>query len=455
MERSTPTFTEFNPCHIRFQAQVIYDIDQGLDYSLGTHELLFSGSVGSAKSILAAHIAVKHCLKYPRARCGVGRRSLPDIKSTIFQLILEHIEEPEIADQVDSINTVMAIIKFKNGSQIEAISWADKKYKKFRSRTYSLFIFEEAVENKGDDTQAFIEARQRVGRLPHIKENLILYLTNPDSRQHHLYDYFFNSNLKTRHVYKSLTEDNPFLPKTYVEQLKRDLPPKEARRMLYGEWGEVDSERIYYSYDSDINFVKQDFKLLNAPISLAFDFNIAAGKPMSCVLSQYDLAKDVFHFYDESVIHGARTESILEDLAERGVFEMPYMFEIHGDATGGAKNPASKYSNYQIIELFLANYKTKSGLKLNYVMRVPKSNPPIRERHNIVNAYCLNMLNERRLFVYQKCKQLHKGMQLTALKKGASYIEDDANEWQHATTALGYRVVYTSKNKFIAKGGNI
>lgn len=456
VSKSTPSFTEYNPTSIKFQSDVICDIDYNLDFGLGTHELLLSGSVGSGKSLLAAHIIIKHALKYPKARIGIGRRSLPDIKATIFNLITDHLEDPAVSKYVLSINYSTAQVELTNGSFIEAVSWADKKYKKLRSRVYSLFVFEEAVENKGDDNQAFIEVRQRVGRLPHIKENLIIYCTNPDSPAHELYKYFFNETQPTKHIYFSKTEQNPFLPKTYIEQLKRDLPTKEAQRMLEGKWIEIDNERLYYAYNPDINFKKEIYNInRNLSVSLSFDFNIGVGKPMSCVISQYDHVKDMFHFYDEVVIHGSRTENVLEELDARGFFDLNTRIEVHGDATGGARTPASKWSNYEIIDQFLANYKTKAGLKLNYALLVPKSNPPIRERHNIVNGYCENSKGERRLFVYEKCKMLHEGMKLTSLKKGADYIEDDSKEWQHATTSLGYRICYTSKNKNIAKAGNL
>jgi len=136
---------------------------------------------------------------------------------------------------------------------------------------------------------------------------------------------------------------------------------------------------------------------------------------------------------------------------------MPVTFEIHGDATGGARTTASNWSNYEIIENFLSNYRTKTGLKLNYQLFIPKSNPPIKERHNIVNGYCSNSLGEHRLFVYEKCKTINEGLKLTTLKKGADYIEDDGpnHPYQHVTTALGYRVSYTAKNKVLIKGGNI
>lgn len=456
LDRSTPSFTEFDPTTIPFQSRLIYDIDFEIDWSLGVHEFLLSGSVGSAKSIVGAHIIAKHCFKYPRARFLIGRRSLPDLKDTIFTKLLEHLEDPSIQNYIDVITENTPYIRFTNGSEIISKSWADKKYKKLRSIELSGALVEEAVENDGDDYQAITELRQRVGRIPHIDQNMILYLTNPGSPGHKLYKHFHDTNNPTRHVYKSLTHENPFLAKTYIENLRESLSPKEAQRMLYGEWLEIDTERIYYAYSQEDNYKKNTYTVNNhVPIAISFDFNIAAGKPMSACLDQYIPASDTFHFFDEVVVHGSRTESLLEEMALRGTFDHNAEYHIHGDATGASGSSKSKYSDYEIIENFLKKYRTKTGLPLRYKMLIPDSNPPVRDRHNIVNSYCLNDLGKRRLFVYEKCKVLHEGMKLTALKKGAQYLEDDNNEYQHITTALGYRVVYKHHNKIIVKGGNI
>lgn len=458
IDRSTPNFSEFDPMVIPFQRKVLDDIHNNLDFTLGTHELLFSGSVGSAKSILAAHIICGHCFKYKNARVLIGRRSLPDLKKTLFQKLIEHLEDMPtmILGKDYFVTETTAMIRFKNGSEIISGSWADKRYLKFRSVELSMAVIEEAVENTGDDYKAINEIRQRVGRLPHIKQNMILYCTNPASPAHELYKYFFNNRQSsTRHIYFSLTEQNPFLPKTYVEQLKRDLPPAEARRMLFGEWIEIDKERLYYAYTTETNFKNTVYNInFNLSVSIAFDFNIGNGKPLSAAISQYDLSKDTFHFFDEVVVHGFRTEDALEEMAARGIFDWPVHFEIHGDATGKARSTNSQHSNYEIIENFLANYKSKSGLKLSFSMEIARSNPSIRDRHNMVNAYCKNALGQIRLFVYAKCKVLDEGMKLTALKKGAEYIEDDSKEYQHITTAAGYRIVYTHNNKSSVKGGN-
>lgn len=458
MEKSTPSFFEFDPTHIKFQAQVVYDLDFKLDKSLGVHELLFSGSVGSSKSLLGAHIAIKHCLNNPGARFLLGRVSLPDIKDTIFSLICEHLDDINLKEGVDYLikENTASVYFIKLKSEIISKSWADKKYKKLRSLALSGALIEEATENIGDHQKAIGEIKARVGRLPHIKENIILYLTNPDSPSHWLYKYFFETQSKTRHVYLSKTEDNPFLPVTYINQLKEDLDPREARRLLYGEWIEIDAERIYHSYSIEKNYIKSKYDIIpNLPIALSFDFNIGHNKPISCVLDQFNPREDSFHFFDEAIVHGARTESLLEDMGARGLLDYDVEYEIYGDATGAARSTNSLHSDYDIIRNFLSKFKTKNGRTVRFIMQVPRSNPPIRERHNLVNSYCENSLGKRRLFVYEKCKVLHEGMKLTALKKGSQYIEDDSKEYQHCTTALGYRVVYKHFNKAIIKGGNI
>jgi Phage terminase large subunit len=458
LERSTPSLSEYSPNGVRFHQEVLDDWYNNLDFSIGTHELMLSGSVGSGKSLLAAHLIVTHCLEYSGARVLACRRTLPDYKRTLFSKIIEHLEGTEGLKEGKhyTVNQSTAQIKFFNGSEILSGYWADKKYMKFRSLELSMAVIEEAVENKGDDYQAIKEIRMRVGRLPHINKNSIIYCTNPAGPSHELYKYFMVEKSETRHVYYSLTDQNPFLPKTYIEQLKRDLPPREAQRMLYGQWLEIDQERIYYAYKNEINFIRKPYNIdPGSPIRLCFDFNIGIGKPMSVVIGQYNQKDDSWHFFSEVVVEGSRTDSILEEIQSRGLFELNHKFIIHGDATGGARSTASKYSNYEIIDQFLANYKTKTNLKLNYSLAVPKSNPPIRERHNIVNAYCENAKGQNRLFVYQDCKVMDEGMRLTALKKGADYIEDDSKFYQHISTSAGYAICYVHKYKDMVKGGNI
>jgi hypothetical protein len=64
----------------------------------------------------------------------------------------------------------------------------------------------------------------------------------------------------------------------------------------------------------------------------------------------------------------------------------------------------------------------------------------VRQRHNWVNAYCLNSLGERRLYVYKDAPMAHKGLRLVELRKGADIVEDDSKDYQHISTAIGYTI---------------
>lgn len=413
------------------------------DWTLGAHEILCSGSVGSAKTINSAHHGILHCMKWPGARLMLGRRALPDLRDTIFQDVLDHL------DGIDSLkegedwgyNSSTCYVWFRNGSDMISRSWADKRYKKLRSLKLSAAIIEELTENEGDDWQAITELKMRLGRRPGIPENWIIYNTNPDSPAHPAYKYFIGSKLPTRHVFYSRTIDNPFLPSWYIDQLRQDLDPKMAMRMIDGEWIEIAGEVVYYQYSREKNFVDGPYEINpRYPVRISWDFNIGEGKPMSACLFQ--VINGVFHFFAEVIIEGARTEDTCEEMAKRGYLEHDTVYYLHGDQTGGHKDTRQNRSDWEIITQFFDRYKKKNGQRIRYLKKVPSRNPDVRKRHNKVNAHMLNSMGQVRLKVYSAASTLDEGFRLVKLKKGSLYQEDDSKYYQHVTTAAGYGICY-------------
>jgi len=440
-KHSTPSLNDFDPRHIPYQIQVLNDILANFDYSDSKHEILLSGAAGSAKSILMAHIVVTHCLRHRYARACIARRTMPDLKDTLFQTILEHIGDDLIEGKDYWVNQTKASIMFKNRSEIISRSWADRKSKKGRSLQLSLLAVEELTENDDTDKAAIEELNIRVGRLTHVPEKIFIAATNPDGPEHWVYDYFIKQKSPTRHVYYSITSDNPFLPQWYRNQLLKDLDPRTAQRMVYGQWVSINTEYVYHQYDAKIHEVDEDYIISNNhPIEFSFDFNIGAGKPMSVIF--YQVIGDTFHFFDEVVIQGARTENALEDAANRGLLEHPTVYLCHGDASGTHKDTRNKLSDYDIIDSFMRNFRNRKGSNLSYRREVPVFNPKIRERHNTVNAYLMNNFGESRIRLYPKCKVGREGLRLTKLREGADYIEDDSKYYQHIATAIGYGICW-------------
>lgn len=445
-QRSRPTLKLFCPDGIPYQRRVLKLVRESFDYRDGNLEILLSGSYGSAKSVLLAHLAVTHCLMFRRSRVAIIRRALPDLKATLFKEIIEHIEA-DLVEGIDYwVNSSRASIVFKNGSEIVAVYWADRRYRRVRSLKLSMVIIEEGTENDEGDKEGFQEIKARLRRLVDIPENVLIVATNPDSPAHWLHEYFIAPNEggqthPTRRVFYSRTEQNPYLDPVYIRQLRKDMDPRRARRYLDGEWIELTKDRIYYAYDTETNYLPMRKYVVSPdhPIFLCWDFNIGAGKPMSMCLMQF--VSDRFHFFAEVIVEGVRTNDILEELAARGLLDLDVPeFIVAGDASGKHKDTRSLKSDYELITKFLAEYRTADDRALSWKKWVPVANPPIRTRHNQVNTYCQNSLGDRRLFVYAECPMLHKGFRLVEPAKGGDYAEDDSKDYQHVTTAAGYGV---------------
>lgn len=427
MKSSTPNYTDFLP--LPNQAEVLYDVED-YNYARGTFEFLLSGSVGSAKSLTLSHLIVDHCIRYAGAAVGIGRLALPRLKETLCQKINEHLHDTGIGYRY---NETSGGFKFANGSKIIPFSWNDKKYEKFRSYELSAMVFEELSENHGEHKNAYEQAAARVGRLSHVPVSWIACASNPDAPSHWVHDYFIDNQSDTRKVYYSLTSDNPFLPKSYIDKLLTIYDAKMARRMIYGEWIEIADEVIYYTYDRLHNYRDYSYQVYpGIPVSIAFDFNIAKGKPLSVAFIQH--FQGVTHVFNEVAVHGLKTLEALREAKGKGLIKTEWFYKIRGDCNGSNNDTRNNHSDYEIIEKFFID----EGI--NYEMDVPRSNPPVKERHNLVNGRICNAKGQRRLYVYKDAPMSDKGFRLTALKKGANYIEDDSKEYQHITTAIGYDI---------------
>lgn len=429
---ATPNLSQFNPHLIPLQFEIIKQV-RNFDYSKGVLELLLSGSIGSAKSILMAHLALTHVLGNARARFMLGRRSMPDLKDTLIKKIDEHLEGVLIKGKDYDKNDSTGYYHFKNGSEMISRSWADKNFTRFQSLELSGAAVEELTENDGEYFDAIKMIRSRIGRLSHVKENFMVGATNPGSPSHPAYKYYIEGESHFRRVYYSKTTDNPFLPKWYIEQLYDVYDQQEVRRFIFGEWVDIRSNMIYHSYDEEISLIDDYNVDPLIPICMTFDFNIGIGKPLSIAFFQRDGKK--FYFFDEVIVDRCITEDAVGEAIERGIITTSDKVIIHGDATGRARSTQAKHSNYEQINQLL------SDAKIRFEIDVPLTNSPIRKRHMIVNGLLKNGKGETSIFITKKCKTLREGFRMSKLKKGAEYTEDDSDYFQHVTTAAGYGIM--------------
>lgn len=472
---SVPGFGEFTPEPIAWQDEALDQIMTQYNYRTGVHECLFSGSYGSAKTMLLAHIAVFICLKYNNALGLIARRTLPDLRKTLFKKIVDHLKnDPQLKEGVHYvISEIGCNIKFPiTGSEIIARTWHDKNHTKNRSLDLTFALFEEAIEMDSDDFEYYKETRDRVGRTAHIPFALCVLATNPGDPEHWIYEYFkldldedpenrdmadVGERPETRHVFYSLTEENKFLPDWYLPNLIANHDPEEVERLVRGRWKTIRRTVIYHQYQKPLNFRNEAYTIDEMyPVRVAWDFNIGDGKPLSAVIFQFIPRTNPnmaglenlhygFHFFDQVVIEGLRTAGSFDEIADSGLLDVVgRYFIIHGDATGRRRDTRNNRSDWQIIEDCFANYTFKRDgqeHRLRFKIDVGMSNPAIRDRHNRVNAWLCNGNGDRRAFVYPGAYTLDRGFRLTKLKEGSKLAEDDSKDYQHITTAAGYGIV--------------
>ena len=447
------TIDTFNPTSVNFQHKMLWDIKSNYPhyYKNGVQVILSSGAVGSGKTLMACHLIWLHLLENPGAYVGIGRKDLKRLKSTLLKPLLTHAPLNWKPGVDFEFNKTEGIIKLPNGSIVQCFSWADGDLERFKGEQFTMFVMDEASENEED---VFTMIKSRLGRVKEINECIFLMITNPDEPDHWIAKNIigkagyidgkrrdgdedtYNFNY---HVYYSLTVQNKHnLKEGYIEGLLKSNHAKWIERNLEGKWISFGGEGIYFAYDENIHFKPFDYQVnLSYPIYISFDFNVAIGKPMSVCFAQY--INDTFHFFNECVIHGANTTTVLNDMKQRGLFDYKTQYIINGDAAGWAKGSATNgFSDYDIIIKYLNDLKQFNAMR--FKIEVPLANPEVKVRHNTVNAYLKNGLGQARIFVYKQCPTLNEAFKLTKLKPGGRYIEDDSERspYQHIGTSAGY-----------------
>jgi hypothetical protein len=108
---------------------------------------------------------------------------------------------------------------------------------------------------------------------------------------------------------------------------------------------------------------------------------------------------------------------------------------VYGDASG-YQQQTTGLSDYEVVRDHL---QVHSALKVQY--RVPKANPSVKERINLMNAKLRSASGEISVFVDKKCKELTMDFEQVAFKADTYQIDKDRDRQRtHLSDALGYLV---------------
>jgi phage terminase large subunit len=72
-----------------------------------TRHLMIMGSAGSGKTIFACTKVILYALKYPNARIGVFRQTLPSLRETAWREIIELLDKYQIELPISYIRFIL------------------------------------------------------------------------------------------------------------------------------------------------------------------------------------------------------------------------------------------------------------------------------------------------------------------------------------------------------------
>jgi len=251
----------------------------------------------------------------------------------------------------------------------------------------------------------------------------------PDGLNHfyRLAEYAKTSN-DPDYVYIHWTSDR-ILPPDVIENAKRTMSAKQYKQEYQASF-ETATGRIYEDY-TNANLTDETIKD-HEQLHWMHDQNYT---PLSSAIGVIrNNGKDLYLLDEIVLLSAVSKESALEFIEKYKDHKNKHV-KIYGDPAGRAGEKHGHNSDYNDIEDVLS----ANGWK--YTRLVAKAHPAIKDRQNAVRAKILTASNEISLFVNKKtAKWCHEGLATVQLQSGSTFQEDQRNDYQHITTAIGYMV---------------
>ncbi len=237
------------------------------------------------------------------------------------------------------------------------------------------------------------------------------------------YDLIHAMPFENRYVLNSVPD--------FYDRLQRSYDPLFYDQEVLGKFLNIRQGRAYYAFSRDVH-VREGKYDPTLPIHWAWDFNLT---PMCSLVAQKH--GHVFHVLDEIVLQTSSTPEVCREFLARWIHHLQgpcRQLIVYGDASGASGHTASGQSDYGVIKDFFHQNRGR-GVKL----MVPRANPPVRDRVNLVNARLTNARGEHHLLIDPRCKELLADLEQVTYKAGSTQLDKDSDPARtHTSDALGY-----------------
>ena len=230
---------------------------------------------------------------------------------------------------------------------------------------------------------------------------------------------------------KASSYSNPFLSIEYLDNLLASYPDQLKQAYIDGEFVNLSSGSVYKNYDRYLNDTTETIQDYDNAVHIGIDFNVGSLSGAVTVLrSGYP------HVVDE-VVGVYDTPELIELLKNRywvkdgTKFKRTRQIIIYPDASSNSK----KTINASVTDQSLMR-------QAGFEVRSLKTNPPIIDRVNSLNAMICNGKMERRLLINKdKCPSLANSLEKQPW--GRNGLPDKVSGYDNiCIDGLGYLIYY-------------
>lgn len=354
---------------------------------------LFCGGLGSGKTFAGAAWAVHMILQHPNTTGLITANSYSQLKKATLPVFFEVLERFQIPFEYKSQDGIIIV----EGTTVYAISM--EKYDLLRGIEVGWCWGDECAFYKEEAFNVMI-GRIRDKRGPcHWKGT-----TTPNGFNW-LYTKFVESPVPNSKVIYSKTVDNlANLPNSYVLSLRAQYDDRLARQELDGQFVNLSSGKVYYSFDRTIHCGSNDGKY--RPTFCGLDFNV---HPL-CGVFVHE-ANGKIYVTDELWQEDSNTFRAAKEIVSRYSDRQVY---VVADDSGAKRKTSSKNTDHEILRRANLNV-----LKFQ--------NPLVKDRYNNINR----LLSKGLLIIDPKCKKLIQDLEKLTYDNTDQMLS-------HISDALGY-----------------
>ena len=195
--------------------------------------------------------------------------------------------------------------------------------------------------------------------------NSIGAVTTPDQGINgFVYDKWVKKAQSGYELIKASTMSNPFLPESYVEQIKSNYDPVLVQLYLNGDFVSLNQNKIYHFFDRVRHGSNRVLTDEDKHLHVSIDFNIGGCCATTTIYDgQSPITVDEFSSHD--------TRDFINNLVDR--YKGKHI-TVYPDASGGAERTNSTASDIALIQ--------QAGFNVD----APNKNPFVRDRINSVNG---------------------------------------------------------------------